>query len=163
DWRGGQNIGQCFGHIPQCHSMQSFAIKAVHLPEGGFAQPCRLVENRFEYRCEIAGRAVDDLQYLGGRGLLLQRLARLGQEPRVLHRDDRLRREVLQQRDLFFTEWPYFLAIYSERTKQGLFATERDSKEGTPSGNNCVPRAFVSGTVSFRIQGIGDMNERFAS
>jgi len=25
---------------------------------------------------------------------------RLGQQPRVLHRDDRLRREILQQRDL---------------------------------------------------------------
>ena len=61
----------------------------------------RLLQYCVEHRGEIAGRGVDDLQYLGGRGLLLQRLARLGQEPRILHGDHRLRREILQQRDLF--------------------------------------------------------------
>jgi len=50
----------------------------------------RLLQNRIEYRGEITGRRIDDLQYLGGRGLLLQRLARLGQQPRILHCDDRL-------------------------------------------------------------------------
>ena len=39
---------------------------------------------------------IDDAEHLGGRGLLLQGLARLGDEARVLHRDDRLRREALQ-------------------------------------------------------------------
>jgi hypothetical protein len=38
------------------------------------------------------------------RGLLLQRLARFGQEPGIFHRDDRLGREVLQERDLFVGE-----------------------------------------------------------
>ena len=51
-------------------------------------------------------------KYLGGRGLLLQRLARLGDQPRVLHRDDRLRGEVLQQRDLLVGEGPDLLANY---------------------------------------------------
>ncbi len=60
----------------------------------------RLIQHRVEHRREVAGRAVDDLQYLGGRGLLLQGLARLGDQPRILHRDDRLRGEILQQRDL---------------------------------------------------------------
>ena len=54
-----------------------------------------LFEDCVEYRGQIAGGGVDDLQYLGGRSLLLQCLARLGQEPRVLHRNDRLRREIL--------------------------------------------------------------------
>jgi hypothetical protein len=49
---------------------------------------------------EVAGRSIDDLQHLGGRGLLFERLARLGDQPRVLHRDDRLRGEILYQRDL---------------------------------------------------------------
>ena len=51
------------------------------------------------------------LQHLGGRCLLLQRLARLGHQPRILHRDDRLRGEVLQQRDLLLGERPDLLAI----------------------------------------------------
>ena len=70
----------------------------------------RLFQHRVEHRREVAGRGVDDLQHLGGRGLLLQRLARLGDQPRVLHRDDRLRREILQQRDLLVGERPYLLA-----------------------------------------------------
>ena len=75
------------------------------------AKPYRPVEHRVEHRGEVAGRGIDDLQYLGGRGLLLQRLARLGQEPRVLHCNDRLRREVLQQRDLLVGERPHLLAV----------------------------------------------------
>jgi len=44
-------------------------------PKGGVTQPHRLFEHRIEHRREVAGRAVDNLQYLGGRGLLLQALA----------------------------------------------------------------------------------------
>src|SRR5215472_13837121 len=42
------------------------------------AKGMRLFENCIEYRREIAGRGIDDLQHLGGRGLLLQSLSRLG-------------------------------------------------------------------------------------
>src|SRR5262249_30344112 len=76
----------------------------------GFAERMRLVQHRIEHRREIAGRRINDLQYLGSSGLLIQRLARLSQEPRVLHRDDRLCSKVLQQRDLLVGERPYFLA-----------------------------------------------------
>src|SRR6516225_11129814 len=47
------------------------------------AQAVSLFKDCVEYRSEVAGRGIDDLQYLGGRGLLLQCLARLGQQPRV--------------------------------------------------------------------------------
>src|SRR6516164_9679476 len=47
-------------------------------------------------------RAVDDSQHLGGRGLLLQGLARLGQQPHILHCNHCLRREVFEQCDLLF-------------------------------------------------------------
>ena len=67
----------------------------------GAAKAVCLLQDRVEDRDEIAGRGIDDLQHLGGRGLLLQGLARLGQEPRVLHGDNGLRSEVLQQHDLF--------------------------------------------------------------
>ena len=39
------------------------------------AEAVRLFQDRVEYRREIAGRGIDDLQHLGGRGLLLQGLA----------------------------------------------------------------------------------------
>src|SRR5215469_671367 len=38
-----------------------------------------LFEHRIEYGREVARRRVDDLQYLGGRGLLSERLVALGQ------------------------------------------------------------------------------------
>ena len=77
----------------------------------------RLFQDSVEHRGEIAGRGIDDLEYLGGRGLLLQSLVRLGQEPRILHRDDRLRREVLEQRNLLIAERPDLLAICDKRAQ----------------------------------------------
>jgi len=47
----------------------------VHNTASGVAETSCLVEDRIENGREIAGRAVDDLQDLGGRGLLLQALA----------------------------------------------------------------------------------------
>jgi hypothetical protein len=38
----------------------------------------RLFQHRIEHRREIAGRAVDDSQHLGGRGLLRLRLIAFG-------------------------------------------------------------------------------------
>ena len=84
------------------------------------AQAARLLQYRVEHRGEVAGRGIDHLQYLGGRGLLLQRLARLGQQPRVLHRDDRLRRKVLQQRDLLVGERPDLRAGRHDHPKQRI-------------------------------------------
>src|SRR6202043_4163905 len=93
----------------QRHSMSLLALDPPYVSVRGLAQAQRLIEDGVEYRCEVAGGGVDDLQHLGGRGLLLQSLARLGQEPRVFHRDDRLRREVLQERDLLVGERSDFL------------------------------------------------------
>src|SRR5207248_180675 len=50
------------------------AVVSPQLRVIGLAQPDRLVDHRLEYRREVAGRRIDDLQYLGGRGLLFQRL-----------------------------------------------------------------------------------------
>jgi hypothetical protein len=45
----------------------------------GPAQAVSLFQDRVElYRGKVARRGVDDLQYLGGRGLALQGFARLG-------------------------------------------------------------------------------------
>src|SRR5258707_6418345 len=69
------------------HKAKELAVIGSKLTVGGFAQARRLFEHSIEYRGEVAGRGIDDLQHLSGRGLLLQSLTRLGNEPRVLHRD----------------------------------------------------------------------------
>jgi len=38
----------------------------------------RIFQNRLEHRDEIARRGIDDLQYLGGRGLPFERLVPFG-------------------------------------------------------------------------------------
>src|SRR6516162_10964181 len=76
------------------------ALIEEHSAEHAIAEPARIAEHRVEYGLQLAGAGRDDAQYLGRCGLLLQRLARLGQQPRILHRNDRLCGEALQERDL---------------------------------------------------------------
>ena len=91
--------------------MEAFAVVGVEDSKLRLAEAYRLLQDRCKDRREIARRRVDHLQHLGGRGLLLQRLALLVDQPRVLHRDHRLRREVLQQGNLLVGEAADFLAI----------------------------------------------------
>jgi hypothetical protein len=46
--------------------------------ERRLAKRVRVLEHRLKHRLKVAGRGVDDLQYLRGRGLPLQRLITLG-------------------------------------------------------------------------------------
>ena len=55
-----------------------FAIINQQAAEIGRAEIMCLLQHRVEHRREVAGRGIDDLQHLGGRGLLLQRLVTLG-------------------------------------------------------------------------------------
>src|SRR5215470_932456 len=61
------------------------SLKSIESGASCLAPRHRLFEHGIEHRGEVAGRGVDDLQHLGGCGLLCQGLARLGQQPRVLH------------------------------------------------------------------------------
>jgi len=60
------------------------------------AQPRRRLDERIEHGLQIEGRAADDLEHVGGGGLLLQRLAQLVKEPRILDGDDGLRCKIRQ-------------------------------------------------------------------
>src|SRR5256885_1266919 len=55
--------------------------------------------------------------------------AQFAEQPRVLDRDDRLRREILQQRDLLVSEWANLLAINEKAAEQrsGPAQRHRDS------------------------------------
>src|SRR5262249_35429549 len=74
------------------------------------AQPRGALDEGVQYLLQIEGRATDDLQHVGGGGLLLQRLAQLVEQARVLDGDDGLTRETCEQRDLLVGEGPDFLA-----------------------------------------------------
>src|SRR6266404_792974 len=66
---------------------------------------CGLGE-RVKHRLQIKGRSTDDLKYIGGRRLLLQRLVQLIEQPRVLDGDNGLRGERFNKFDLLRAVWP---------------------------------------------------------
>src|ERR1051325_3332811 len=73
-----QELGIGCRHAPRANSAQLLSIGDAHYPERRIAEPHRLVEQCIEDRRAIAGRGIDDLQDLGGCGLLFERLPRLG-------------------------------------------------------------------------------------
>ena len=65
------------------------------------AQSCAgRLDQRIEHRLQIEGRAADDLEHVGGGGLLLQQFTQLVEQARVLDGDDGLTRKVGDQLDL---------------------------------------------------------------
>jgi len=126
---------------------KGLSVIGPEIADVGLAQAHRVFEHGVEYRREIARRGIDDLQYLGGRGLLLQCFARLSQEPCVFHRDDRLSREIFKQRDLLVRERTDLFAIDGQRRErtdlfaidgqrpdQRLVFTQADDEVGSDAG-----------------------------
>ena len=60
----------CLGDAARCYPMKCITIEPYHASERCFAQAQRLFQDRPKHRGEVAGRGIDDLQYLGGRSLL---------------------------------------------------------------------------------------------
>src|SRR5262249_45986733 len=86
---------------------EDLAIEAVNESEPRVAKAHRTLGYGLKYRPQIESRAADDLEQIGGRGLLLQgfgeicrALAQLVEQARVLDRDDGLVGEILDQFDL---------------------------------------------------------------
>ena len=72
-------------------------VSALHSRAADFDQ-------RVEHGLQIEGRATDDLEHVGGGGLLLQRFAQLVEQPGVLDGDDGLGGEIGHQLDLLVGE-----------------------------------------------------------
>ena len=105
-------IGECLWHDPNRYGTKFLAvISCIDSRKSTSQSRVRLFEHRSNTGARSPGEELMTPQDLGGRGLLFQCLARLGDQPRVLHRDDRLRREVLEQRDLLVGERAHLLAV----------------------------------------------------
>jgi len=79
-------------------------------------------------RCEKPFQSSDSTQFVNLLGYarlqasvqfrhLVGTLPQLGKKPRIFHRDDRLRCEVLQQGDLLVGERPHLLAVNMDNTQ----------------------------------------------
>ena len=72
-------FGEGRGHASCGDRSDLPAVTGRQKPELRLAEPHRPFEYCVEYRREIAGRGVDDLQDLVGRSLLLQKLVAIGE------------------------------------------------------------------------------------
>ena len=94
-----------------------------------------------EHRLQIEGRAADNLEHVGGGGLLLERLARsralaqFVEQPRVLDGDDGLSGEVRHQLDLLVGERPYLLAIDDDGPEHLAFFQHRNRDHRADAGD----------------------------
>jgi hypothetical protein len=113
---------------------------AVFLPRDrslvGVAKPGGRFNERLQDWPQIEGRAADDLEHIGGRGLLLQRfgqvvgaLAQLVEQPCVLDGDDGLAGEVVDQLNLFVCERPNLLAVDGDGPDQCVLFEHRDCNQ----------------------------------
>jgi hypothetical protein len=78
----------------------------------------------------------NDLEDFAGCSLVFERFfevtcafAQFAEEPCVLHRDDRLRSEILQQLDLLVGEWTDFLTVGGDITEKSIFLPQRHEKQ----------------------------------
>src|SRR5262245_44985467 len=60
------------------YDSELISVEPIGQPDVGLAQPSGAPDNRVQNRSHGGGRAGNDAQHLGGRRLLLQRLAQAG-------------------------------------------------------------------------------------
>ena len=86
------------------HGVARIAVVTENHSSCCAAEPDSRIQESVEHGLQIEGRAANDLEHVGSRGLLLERLAQLIQEARVLDSDDGLSREVRDQFNVLFGE-----------------------------------------------------------
>jgi hypothetical protein len=87
-------------------------------------------DDSFEHGPRVGRRLADDAQDFRCRGLPLQRLLGLIEQPRVLHRDQPLRGEGLHERDLLFGERLHVVADEGEDADDGAVFAQGHADEG---------------------------------
>jgi hypothetical protein len=100
-------------------------VKPKDEPLLGGAKLRRVLDQSFQNGLEVEGGAADDLEHVGGRGLLRQRFAQFVEQARIFDRDDGLAGEVLDEIDLLFSERTHFLTVDHNHTDRFVFFEHR--------------------------------------
>ena len=75
-----------------------------------------------------------------GHAQLSLALADFAEQPGIVHRNDRLRREVFQERDLFFREWPHLASSQADHAEQRAVFAQRQQKIGARTVDSAAAR-----------------------
>jgi hypothetical protein len=131
------------------------------------ANMCSGLDQRVEHGLELRPRAADHFDHIAGHGLVLERLlhiagalAQLGDQPDVLDRDHRLRREVCQEGDLLVGERPDLLAVDLDvpENRVTLAQWHEEGGSGGAEIDQCAP-VGLAGPVSLLGSQIGNMGQ----
>ena len=135
------------------------------MPKLGIAQPNSSRYHRVQNRLQIKGRAADDFEDVARCGLVFERLfevvrafAQFAEQPRIFDRDDRLRCEVLYERNFLLGERPDFPAAGRNHAEQLVVFAEWHVETRPYSG--VLARRLDHRMVDLRE--IGDVDEAFA-
>ena len=85
------------GHVGTCRTddTEDIALDAPEVDVGGIEHPRRCFSNRVECALTVLGGAGNDTEDVGSRGLAIEALAQLIEQPRVLDGDHGLGGEIL--------------------------------------------------------------------
>ena len=144
------------GNVAGAGEADDLAIGDEQGTKRRLAQPHRLFQHRIEHRRQIAGRGIDHLQHLGGRGLLLQRLALFGDQARIFHRDHSLRGEAFQQCDLMLGKRTGFVSERADEADQHAILAQRYREGVSLAGFVTAGKDF---TIRRRYSNIRIVNE----
>src|SRR5262249_24598625 len=130
--KGKGELSDCAGRGNLPMMRDKAKIIAKDLPDGRvmrIAQArCRL-DQRIEYFLHVERRPADDLQNIGGSGLLFQGLAELVEQAGVLNSDNGLAGKALNQFDLLVRKGADLLAIDADRTHHLMFLEHGNEEE----------------------------------
>src|SRR6516165_6276619 len=99
---------------------EAFLVGTSNVSDVCLAESNGRLDQSAKHHLEVERRAADNLEHIGGRGLLLQGFAQLVEQPRVLDGDNGLVGKVLDQRNLLVSERANFLAINGNHTDQSV-------------------------------------------
>jgi hypothetical protein len=122
-----------WGAMKRGHS-QLTAVEQRQVTELGLADARCTFQDGLKDRIELPGRARDDAQHVGGGGLLLQRLAQLLEQTRVLDGDHSLVGKILYQFDLLIVEWADLLAVNADSADKLVLLEHRDDEKRASPG-----------------------------
>src|SRR4029077_19785041 len=144
------------------HHMVALVESAEHYRLFGAAEPRHRLHQRVEYRLEVGGGTADDLEHVAGRGQLVHRarqfglaVAQLTQEPRILHRDDCLGGEALEQRDFLLGKGTNVPSGCGDLAEQPTLLAQRNEQYGPDTAE------FKGGTENWILDlgAVGDLGE----
>src|SRR6516225_8730199 len=101
------------------------------------------LDQRVEHRLQVEGRAANDLEHVGGGGLLLEGFAQLVEQARVLDGDDRLACEVPNEIYLLLAERADLTAVHHERADEIALLDDRDVEGRTNPGEVWMTTCLV--------------------